>query len=398
MRDLLGDLTYRLLALFGQNFAEHFLSQSTHWLDSIIFAAGPLGVPAAVVAAIRVRGYDFLKGAIGRAGEKESSVEKDLLSSTSKKVCELWDGEKVVRLEETGPFIKQLIYSEGIWYNLSRAVHDILEEKGKKKSIKSLPGDVEKGKSEEKSEDTFPSNISLNLIPESRSRELPPAAILGILLQLTVLIIAGLTTFHPHWKGKFSVQLYEFYCMAGGTVLLSFGLTICVSVVDQRTKETTYKTREGKTIQILWLQRGRTDSDQSFKPCIFEVKRKTIRTSLLKTEYKDFWEAMTLLGTLATMLGYILQFIGLVGMHWPTQVAQFSVTLIMTGVRVFIRRAPPTPGRYPEKKAKPKTIPDRDPTIEDKPKTIPDNHEIDWLATRFPRRNTNQNPILRYGR
>ena len=66
-----------------------------------------------------------------------------------------------------------------------------------------------------------------------------PQPLLGILLQLTVLIIAGLTTFYPHWEGEFSVLHYEFYCMVGGTVLLTFGLIICASVVDQR-----YRKRE----------------------------------------------------------------------------------------------------------------------------------------------------------
>ncbi|PMD17841.1 hypothetical protein NA56DRAFT_578041 [Hyaloscypha hepaticicola] len=78
-----------LLVLFGQDFANHFLSQSTSWLDSIIFATGPLGIPAAITGAIRVGGYSFLKSLIGRARERESTIEKDLLSSTSVDVCEL---------------------------------------------------------------------------------------------------------------------------------------------------------------------------------------------------------------------------------------------------------------------------------------------------------------------
>lgn len=116
------------MALFGQDFANYFLSQSTSWLDSIIFAMGPLGIPAAITAAIRVGGYSFLKGLIGRAGERESTVEKDLLSSTSRDVCELWDGKKVVRIEATDPFIQLLLYfgekGEKVerWYNLKEAI------------------------------------------------------------------------------------------------------------------------------------------------------------------------------------------------------------------------------------------------------------------------------------
>jgi hypothetical protein len=85
----------------------------------------PLGVPAAILAAIRVSGYGFLKGIIGQAGERESSIEADLLSSTSRKVCELWDG-KVVRLEEEKPPIQELIHFEGEWYKLTDAKNKIL--------------------------------------------------------------------------------------------------------------------------------------------------------------------------------------------------------------------------------------------------------------------------------
>ena|SRR5436309_675041 len=89
---------YSLLALFGQGFAYQFLSQSTCWIECIIFAVGPLGVPAAITAAARVGGYDLLKGLVGRAKEHEIDMEKELLSSTSSEVCELWNGQKVVRL------------------------------------------------------------------------------------------------------------------------------------------------------------------------------------------------------------------------------------------------------------------------------------------------------------
>ena len=89
---------------------------------------GPLGIPAAITAAIRVSGFGFLKGAIGRAGEKESSIEVDLLSSTLNKVCELWDGKKVVRLEAEEAPIQELIYFKENWYNLKGFAEEILKK------------------------------------------------------------------------------------------------------------------------------------------------------------------------------------------------------------------------------------------------------------------------------
>ena len=222
---------------------------------------------------------------------------------------------------------------------------------------------------EPESKSPIPPNILLNLIGDSRSGEKFAGAILGIVLQTTVLIVAGLTTFYPHWRRQFPVQLYEFYCIAVGTSLLTSGLIICASVVEQRTQKEIYRTDDGKKVSILWVQRGHTDTDQSFDPYIFGADQDRIWTSRLATkDPTSTLKLWTLVGTVAAALGFVLQFIGLVGMHWPTQVAQLMITLIMTGVRAFIRRAPQPHYIYK--------------AIEDEPNTISDKHEMDWLATK----------------
>jgi hypothetical protein len=50
----------RLLALFGEKFANQFLSESYSWADSIIFACAPLGAITAIVGATRVAGPKFV--------------------------------------------------------------------------------------------------------------------------------------------------------------------------------------------------------------------------------------------------------------------------------------------------------------------------------------------------
>jgi hypothetical protein len=72
----------------------------------------PLGFPAAVIAAIRVCGFRWLKNAVGLATEDFDEVEKDLMSSTSTKVCELWNGQEIARMVKK-PLIQELIYREG---------------------------------------------------------------------------------------------------------------------------------------------------------------------------------------------------------------------------------------------------------------------------------------------
>lgn len=75
-----------------------FMSQSMGWADNVILAMVPLGIVTAVVGAIRVGGPAWLRALIGRARESRAIVESDLMSSTSHEVCELWNGQQIVRV------------------------------------------------------------------------------------------------------------------------------------------------------------------------------------------------------------------------------------------------------------------------------------------------------------
>lgn len=91
------------------------MSQTINWFDYVIFATGPLGVAWAIVATIRALGPKAFKRRIGRSGENDALVERDLMSSTSKRVCELWDGEKVVRETRKGDIQEFLLIDGEIW-------------------------------------------------------------------------------------------------------------------------------------------------------------------------------------------------------------------------------------------------------------------------------------------
>ena len=81
------------------------------WPDHIIFALAPLGILTAIVAAIRVGGPSWLKAVVGRARENIAAVEMELMSSTSHEVCELWNGQGIVRAMGR-PEVRQIIYFE----------------------------------------------------------------------------------------------------------------------------------------------------------------------------------------------------------------------------------------------------------------------------------------------
>jgi len=80
-----------------------FMSQSMGWADNIILAMAPLGIITAIVGAIRVGGPSWLRAIIGRARENLAAAEAELMSSTSEEVCELWNGQDVVRSMGAAP-------------------------------------------------------------------------------------------------------------------------------------------------------------------------------------------------------------------------------------------------------------------------------------------------------
>jgi hypothetical protein len=65
------------------------------------------------------------------------------------------------------------------------------------------------------------------------------------------------------------------------------------------------------------------------------------------------------ISTFLTIVGFVVQFIGLRALHWSTTIIQLGVTLVMTGVRAWVRRGLAS-----------------DPVT----KPIIDGHEKAWLA------------------
>ncbi|UPL02498.1 hypothetical protein LCI18_013432 [Fusarium solani-melongenae] len=111
-----------ILALFGDAFAKQFMSESLTWVDHLIFAMVPLGIITAITAAIRVQGMPVAKAFVGRARENRALAEIELMSSTSGEVCELFNGNSIVRAMGKPKIEQFLIYPNE---------YDALEEKYK---------------------------------------------------------------------------------------------------------------------------------------------------------------------------------------------------------------------------------------------------------------------------
>lgn len=71
----------------------------------------PLGIITIIVSAIRVGGPMLLKAIVGRARENTTAAEMELMSSTSREVCELFNGETVVRCQGSAPVWEFILIS-----------------------------------------------------------------------------------------------------------------------------------------------------------------------------------------------------------------------------------------------------------------------------------------------
>jgi hypothetical protein len=101
-----------IITLFGEQVTKQFLSESTSFLDNVIFGVAPLGIITAIVSVIRVYGNASLKSFIGRAQEAHGVAEAELCSSTSEDVCELWSNGGICRVFGR-PKILEFFYTKG---------------------------------------------------------------------------------------------------------------------------------------------------------------------------------------------------------------------------------------------------------------------------------------------
>jgi len=116
-----------ILNLFGEGITKQFLSGSLYLEDHILLATLPIGIITITVSAIRVAGPTWLKAIVGRASEARGKIELELMTSTSQFVCELWDGQAMVRVLATSP-VREVIYIKGPGHDFFK-LEDTLKRK-----------------------------------------------------------------------------------------------------------------------------------------------------------------------------------------------------------------------------------------------------------------------------
>lgn len=239
-------------------------------------------------------------------------------------------------------------------------------------------------------------NMSLNCRKQSGQRELRAIAVFGTILQLGVLLYSGLATYHPRLaftKDGKPIADYAFPCTAVGTVILVLGMLICSHVVESSTHEDRYKPCNGRKARIVWLQQTTVVNDQTFdsyaihkkdnhsiiitsrpaneadkstkswdnpnqttmssranrvdKPTrssdnpnqtISGTNGKPVLKQVVRCINNNELPAKAISGSFIGLIGFVVQFSGLRGMHWSATIAQLLAVFIMTCLRAVVRR------------------------------------------------------------
>ena len=220
-------------------------------------------------------------------------------------------------------------------------------------------------------------NIFLSLYPTGSRRFLHFLAGFAILLQLGVLVFSGFISYWFKFTKDNKIVSHGYPLTALGASLLVVGMLICSHVVEKSTVEETWDINPPPTDledtlghRILWLQRGDYINDQRFSSfCIFgHGARNSILTSRRRDTFAEdstsfrqlysrfrrlfnrnwggskasagsegYLEFLVYTGTLTSISGFAIQFIGLRSMHWSAAIAQLVATAAMILIRAVVR-------------------------------------------------------------
>ncbi|KAL5603358.1 hypothetical protein FOBRF1_010891 [Fusarium oxysporum] len=416
-----------LITLFGEQVTKQFLSESTGFLDNVIFGMAPLGILTAVVSAIRVYGWPSLKAFIGRAQEPHGVAEAELCSSTSHDVCELWSEGGICRVFGR-PKVLEFVHKPGkedFYPELSGSMTETeVEEPGdcniyrpvcffsggkccQKKSHGKTCGKPDSDWEEDKPESTKGgeadsraedgnelnfapyANLSLNIGIRLTPRwVLATVAFFATLLQLSFFVYATIITFHRddlYDNGEIP-EVWAFILAVVGTAMVVLGMILCSFLIERRSKERRFVVKRPKPANLsikgrlmkafptmfspnfcrtqsnsvneesgndtlmYWLQPGNQRiGDQQFNAFSHNMPKRTYVTSWKTGHGKDQLgqcqvNLILLLALFSSVVGFVLQFIGLRGLHGSIALYQIAATLFMSIIRALLRQRGLGPG------------------------------------------------------
>ncbi|KAL9078185.1 MAG: hypothetical protein Q9157_002908 [Trypethelium eluteriae] len=383
-----------LLTLFGDEVTKQFLSTSMGWADCLLISTAPLGIVTIIVSAIRISGHPLLKAVIGRAHDSPADEEKDILSSTSREVREVWDGNRVIR-QAGASQATEIVYSteremipgseyalDGpVWTrSLVSAVYgDPSFPRWREQQPPCEVCDYKFRQSFGQRRGTFDSEDSLAVSKARGSggdvaekapnliMNVPKAiptrssiwiwAFIGLLVQSVVFIVNGLGVYYYHWpRSTYKAAPYAFPVWAVGTISITIGVCICAKVIEINTDEHTIRPTEtvedGQSaprpkFHVVRLQKA-IDAMKlpsfaiynAFDDPEVHISQRGIFPSGRAENSRGYQTlaAWTVIGSFFALSGFILQNIGIRELHWSAAVAQLVATLILALIRAWIRR------------------------------------------------------------
>ncbi|KAI5788969.1 hypothetical protein DFH27DRAFT_216688 [Peziza echinospora] len=241
-------------------------------------------------------------------------------------------------------------------------------------------------------------NITLNFDYRIRPAYLQISAAIGLILQLGVIASQAVLAKHPKYQQKnqkvdkaFAAAAFEIAVV--GTLILIFSMITCSYIIEQGSREVTWVVKNDKhSFHIMWVQKARTVNDQNFDSYLLLAKgaRNSLLTSHptslpssvttsslvdgdndtsmdednddMRTSSSNSTELLVCVSAFFGIIGFVLQFVGLRGLHWSATVAQIGATFVMTALRAWVRR---------DLAGKPHAV------------ILPHEFELDWLSTRL---------------
>lgn len=210
-------------------------------------------------------------------------------------------------------------------------------------------------------------NIALNFNPPARRYELLWIAVIGVVFQIGVIILQTITSRYPKIKANFAtttpISKTSFELSISGTLSLLLAMFCCSLVVETGAERQAWHSPDQKPFHLMWIQTEKVVNDQKFGSCaLFSRGERTELITSHPSRPSAQSEQVATCATFLGIIGFIVQFIGLRGLHWSATWPQLGTTLIMTILRSWIRR-----------------------DIANKPHSVhlPVKFETDWLTTRI---------------
>ncbi|KAK1755545.1 hypothetical protein QBC47DRAFT_445709 [Echria macrotheca] len=346
-----------LLTLFGDEVTKQYLATSMSIADNILLGIAPIGLMTIIVSSIRVGGNRFMKSIVGRARDSPDDEEKEMLSSTSATVREIWDGNRIVR--QTGPSkTTQLVFGPSAQQSshpLRRCEDDELYV-WDLKPFRKISRDTPSERLLDVSSSMSPS-LTLNIekaIPDERFVLF--FACIGVLVQTSAMVLNAVIVYYWQWKrGANTVASYGYPTWASGTVCIAIGASICGWVLESSTWKfatlPSYNKHPLEFGQIVLLQKRLPDQripgyvirpvkpGEYFKasqrrwPLVGGSAEESASESEGEQREKDrrIREISTIVGATVALSGFILQNIGTRELHFSAGLIQLGVTLFQQG-------------------------------------------------------------------